>query len=256
MRKAITIFATLLFSLLVFAAAPQTPGRQSIFAHNDYLKPEPFQAAYEHGVGYIEVDVFLSSGTLMVAHTRIEIINSRDIESMYLMPLGKKVRENNGLAYPDSTLSLTLMVDLKTEGKATLDKLVEVLKNYRDILTCRNLFITVSGNMPEPSTWEDIPSFIHFDGRPTITYTAEQLSRVRLISSSFRDYSRWNGKQQLPASDREALEQAISLAHGLGKPVRFWATPDVPSAWTTMSQLGVDIINTDDVRGVLNWMGL
>jgi alkaline phosphatase len=256
MSKVATRIYTLLFCLAGSTSIAQTPSRQSIFAHNDYLKPDPFHGAYAEQVGYIEADVFLSHDKLLVAHTRAELINRHDIETLYLLPLGKKIRENRGFAYADSSLSLTLMIDLKTDGQATLKKLVELLKTYNDLIACKSLFITVSGNMPAPSTWSDYPSFIHFDGRPNIEYSGEQLARVRLVSSSFRDYSRWSGKGELPAPDREALERIVSLSHSLGKPVRFWATPDNANAWTRMSQIGVDVVNTDDVKAVLKWMGL
>ena len=35
-------------------------------------------------------------------------------------------------------------------------------------------------------------------------------------------------------------------AHEMGKPIRFWASPDNPQAWETLHNLGVDVINTDN----------
>jgi len=244
----------IIFLTLSFNGLTQTPGRQSIFAHNDYRNPEPFHAAYRQGVGYIEVDVFLRDDKLLVAHTRSEIDRSRDIESLYLDPLLKKVRENNSYAYNDHAAALTLMVDLKTDGRPTLQRLVEILGAYPEIVACKNLFVTVSGDMPSPDTWDQYPAFIHFDGRPSIKYSENQLKRVRLISSSFRDHSRWNGKEAIPASDQGSLEKIISKVHELGKPVRFWAMPDNPNAWQVLSSLGVDIINTDDVAAAVEWL--
>lgn len=231
----------------------QPKGRQSIFAHNDYQKPRPFFAAYAERVGFIEVDVFLWDNTLVVAHTRAEIRRDLEIEGMYLKPLSEMVRANGGKAYPDDAESLHLMVDIKTEAVPTLRRLVEILSGYPQLTECKNLFITISGNMPAPLDWSWVPVFIHFDGRPGIFYDEEQLERVPLISSSFRSYSSWNGKKNLPPEGRARLTEAVMAAHLLGKPIRLWASPDSPRAWAELKELGVDVINTDDVKGAVQF---
>src|SRR5690242_11058552 len=123
MKKPEMRFSLLISFLTLFVnGLAQTSSRQAIFAHNDYQKPEPFHAAYRHGVGYIEVDVFLRDDRLLVAHIRAELNKDRDIEGLYLAPLLSKVRENSGYAYNDHDATLTLMVDMKTDGKPTLRK--------------------------------------------------------------------------------------------------------------------------------------
>jgi alkaline phosphatase len=244
--------------LVVLLATPfveaQRKDRQMIFAHNDYLKPNPFHAAYAERVGFIEVDIFLKDNNLLVAHTRAEITPDHNIEDMYLDPLKKMVSANGGNAYANVANSLHLMVDIKTEAVPTLRRLVDVLSGYPELTSCKNLFITISGNMPSPAEWAWVPMFIHFDGRPGISYDQEQLQRVPLISSGFRSYSSWNGKRKLTSGDRARLMEAIMAIHLLGKPVRFWATPDNPSAWAELSALGVDIINTDDVAAAIQFV--
>src|SRR5690349_22596408 len=56
----------------------------------------------------------------------------------------QKVIANNEFAYPDQSKGLVLMVDLKTEGAPTLKKLVDVLKNYPHLLSCKTLKVCVS----------------------------------------------------------------------------------------------------------------
>jgi alkaline phosphatase len=243
------------FFLLPTIGVSQPKGRQSIFAHNDYLKPRPFHAAYAERVGYIEVDVFLHDSDLSVAHTRGEIEPGRNLEDMYLKPLSELVRDNHGNAYRDSSLTLHLMIDLKTDALPTLRRLIDVLSGYPDLTTCKNLFVTISGNMPAPLDWGWVPLFIHFDGRLGINYDAEQLKRVPLISSSFRSYSSWNGKKKLPTHDKARLAEAITAIHLLGKPVRFWASPDHQNAWRELTALGVDILNTDKVGAAVEFIG-
>jgi len=252
-------FAVICCTVAAFIVAPishgQPKGRHSVFAHNDYLKPQPFRAAYTERVGYIEVDVFLHNNELLVAHTRAEINPLRNIEGMYLRPLAEQIRLNRGQAYSDSSLTLHLMVDIKTDALPTLRKLIEILSMYPDLTDCRSLLVTVSGNMPPPLDWAWVPSFIHFDGRVGIAYNEEQLQRVPLISASFRNYSSWNGKRKLRDDDRARLVEAITAIHLLGKPARLWASPDNPVAWDELSRLGLDILNTDNVAGAVQHLG-
>jgi alkaline phosphatase len=225
--------------------------RTRIFAHNDYIHSTPFYGSYDFGVDYIEADIFLKRGKLFVAHTAIKIEEDRTLAELYLMPLLDKINENNGTVYPEPEKTLTLMVDLKTDGAQTLQALVDELNRFPTLIKCRTLAITISGNVPPPAEWSSYPEYIHFDGRPTISYSADQLRRVTLISASFKDYSSWNGRGEMSSAEHVRLEAAVNEVHALGKPVRFWAAPDFAVAWRLLITLGVDVINTDDVEGFL-----
>ncbi len=245
--------APLLFLVSITAAA-QEYSTSSIFAHNDYVHPIPFLTSYNLQVGFIEADVFLVKGELMVAHTKREIESGRTLGQLYLDPLNKQIQENNGSVYADSSKTLTLMIDLKTEGIATLNSLVEKLKPYRKLTDCSTLIIAVSGNMPDPTKWINFPDFINFDGRPGISYSTEQLKRVRIVSTNFRNYSHWNGKAKMTDADMNSLLIAINDAHTKGKSIRFWAIPDFEQSWTELMKLKVDIINTDNVSGLADFI--
>ena len=226
----------------------------SVFAHNDYEKPVPLVAAYDAQAGFIEADVFLQGNDLLVGHEIKQIQKDKTLEALYLKPLDKLIEKNGGFAYADKEQSLTLMIDLKTDGIATLNTLVTRLKKYPRLTACKTLMITVSGNMPIPALWKNSPPFIHFDGRPGITYTTDQQKRIRLISASFQSFSKWNGTDKLSQRDREKLVAIIEAAHAINKPFRFWATPDFPESWSKLIELGVDIINTDDVVGLATFL--
>ena len=242
------------FSLLSFYGVCQKPGSSVIFAHNDYEKPSPLVTAYDAQAGFIEADVFLQGNDLLVGHEIKQIQKDKTLEALYLKPLDKLIEKNGGFAYVDKEQSLTLMIDLKTEGIAALNTLVTRLKKYPRLTACKTLMITVSGNMPIPALWKNSPPFIHFDGRPGITYTPDQQKRIRLISASFLSFSKWNGTDKLTQRDREKLVAIIEAAHAINKPFRFWATPDFPESWTKLIELGVDIINTDDVVGLATFL--
>ncbi|MDZ7645791.1 MAG: phosphatidylinositol-specific phospholipase C/glycerophosphodiester phosphodiesterase family protein [Cytophagales bacterium] len=236
-----------LFVFLWHACPAQPYTSAAIFAHNDYEKPIPFDVAYKAQVGFIEADVFFKDENLFVAHESKQIQKDKTLESLYLNPLNKLIEENGGHAYADEKKSLTLMIDLKTEEVATLNALISKLKIYPRLIECKTLIITLSGNMPTPALWINYPDFIHFDGRPGITYTAEQQKRIRLVSDNFRKYSTWDGKGALTKSDEKKINSVIEAAHAMNKPFRFWAIPDFPESWKKLIQLRVDILNTDDV---------
>jgi alkaline phosphatase len=246
MNRFISIILFLISTLSHVAAQHSS---SSIFAHNDYEKPLPLMAAYNAQVGFIEVDVLLQGHELLVAHSASEIQLNKTIETLYLNPLNELIEKNGGSAYSDKEKTLTLMIDLKTEAVATLNVLVYKLKKYPLLISCKTLMITISGNTPMPALWKNYPNFIHFDGRPYVTYTTEQLKRIRLVSASFQSYSKWTGKDNLNSADKKKIMTLIESAHTMGKPFRFWAIPDFENGWRTMMELGVDIINTDDVAG-------
>ena len=226
----------------------------AIFAHNDYVQPVPFYTAHKLKVGFIEADVFLEGNQLMVAHHEQEIRAGKTLQYLYLEPLKKEINENKGSVYQNSSQPLTLMIDLKTEGVSTLNTLVSLLKTFPELIGCRTLRIMISGSVPDPQMWNNYPSFIFFDGRPHIDYSADQLERVSMISTSFRDHSTWDGIGKLPDADQAKLILMVEAAHKKGKPMRFWATPDFEEAWVELMKLKLDVIVTDNVTGLSHFL--
>jgi alkaline phosphatase len=224
-----------------------------VHAHNDYVQDVPFLLAYARGAGSIEADVFLVNNKLYVAHTDKEITDDRTLEGLYLKPLAEKIRSLNGAAYKNS-LPLMLFIDQKTEGLPTLQALVKLLSEYPSITQAKNLTITISGNQPAPDTWKQFPSYIHFDGRPYVTYTKEQLERIALISDDFSHYSVWNGKGGFVQAELQKVKAVVEQIHALGKKFRFWGVPDAVTAWITFRKLGIDYIGTDNVVAITDFI--
>ncbi len=245
---------SLLLSCMLIIVNGQEYTSSSIFAHNDYVHPIPFYTAYFQQVGFIEADVFLTKNDLMVAHEQKEIEIERTLEELYLKPLKEKIKKQSGFVYADHSKALTLMIDLKTEGVTTLNTLVKQLKKYPELLSCGTLQIAVSGNMPERSQWKNYPDFIHFDGRPGVEYSADELKRINMISTSFSNHAKWNGKGVLNRTEKEKLIALIDASHAKGKKIRFWGAPDFTNAWFTYMNLGIDILCTDDVLGLSDFI--
>ena len=223
---------------------------QQIHAHNDYAKPELFLNAYKHRADFIEADVWLQDGKLVVAHDR-PTAPAPTLDSLYIQPIAQLFAQNDGKVSPDRKYTFGLMIDVKDDYEAVLPKLIDLLKTnviaFNRSANALAVQVIISGNRPRPDTFLDYPMLIQFDGRPSELYGEETLRRVALVSDSFGSYSRWNGTGDLSDQDEDKLKRVIKRAHKDGKPIRFWAIPDTPDAWKRLKKLGVDIINTDHV---------
>ena len=247
-------FLTTLGLLSIIHAQSQVYNTSAVFAHNDYARTVPFYTAYDLQVGFIEADVFLIDSKIMVAHHKHEIESGKTLDSLYLLPLRKKIAENKGYVYDDPRRTLTLMIDLKTEGVSTLDAVVNALRDYPELIHCPTLYIMISGSVPDPSKWRNYPSFITFDGRPGIAYTPSQLKRIRMISTSFGQHVKWDGTGALPEEARAIMKALMDDARKKKKLFRFWATPDFENAWKELIRTRVDVIVTDDVSALVNFL--
>lgn len=208
----------------------------NVWSHNDYDQSIPLYNAFNQEVGFIEADVYLLQGQLLVSHELKDVNPRRTLSSMYLKPLDSLLKRND--KYVDYTL--TLSVDLKTEGRVAIPVLISILNEFPDLIHHPHFKIMVSGEMPKPETWSSIPDYIYFDGRPSIMYTPEQWKRVNLVSTSF-----------LGLSDERKMDSLIATIHQIQKPIRFWAIPDNPKGWQHMMDHQVDILNTDHVDDVI-----
>ncbi|MGK6351065.1 alkaline phosphatase [Parapedobacter sp. DT-150] len=223
-------------------------------SHNDYTRNHPFSLAYGLGFGSIEADIFLRDGELYVAHTAGEITEGGTFDALYLQPILRAFADaSEGWLYPDSG-QLQLLVDLKTEGTATLKALEEKLLPYRAYFDSKRhpkaVKIVISGNMPAPDRFADFDGLFFFDGRPGMAYTPDQLERIGLFSASFHDFSRWNGLGRLTETDLGRVRHVVDSVHRLGKKMRFWASPDTKTTWYEWVKLGIDYINTDNPMGL------
>jgi hypothetical protein len=80
-----------------------------------------------------------------------------------------------------------------------------------------------------------------------------------LISDRWTKFFSWRGKDDMPKEERSQLKLYVQQAHEKGQLVRFWATPDKPglereAVWTELIEAGVDLLNTDDLAGLQNFI--
>jgi len=243
------LLGTLLFIPQLHAQSIKSYTTAQAHSHNDYERKKAFQDAYDQQFGSVEADLFLVNDTLFVAHNIKDIRSKRTFASLYLQPILKQIEKNEGNIYPQEDVTLQLLIDLKTVAEPTLAALVRELEPHKQFLAPKGTVrIVVSGNVPEPASFNKYPKYIFFDGRPEISYTPDQLERIGLISQAFDKYSRWNGEGPLPEKDKKRIQQVLNQAHSLGKKMRIWATPDNINSWKIMMALGVDYLNTDKVK--------
>jgi alkaline phosphatase len=211
-------------------------------SHNDYLNSEPFYRSYKAGFGSIEADVYPVSGALLVAHKKEEIEAHKTLDKLYLTPL------RNQLA-TDATRRLNLLIDIKEDYQTALPLLVKSLEPLTEYLSTtqkpNQLTILISGTRPKPSEYENYPAYIFFDDDFKLPHTAEEWTRVGLVSLPFDKISAWKGVGPINRVDEKAVRHKIDSVHGAGKPIRFWAAPDTEASWSLQKRLHVDLIGTD-----------
>ncbi len=218
---------------------------QIIHSHNDYEQKQPFFAAYDLGFDSIEADLYLKDGELCVAHDQKDVSASRTLRKLYIEPLLAKIKENGGYPYPNKK-SLHLLLDLKTQGKEIMQVLDKQLQPHKKEL--RHVTISISGDMPKPEEFQNYDKMFSFDGRKSLTYSKEAFKRIYMVSASFTDFGKyWTGKAPLPQDVADKISVFVKDMHAKNKKVRLWGTPNTTLGFETLKALQVDVIGTDDL---------
>lgn len=235
-------------------------------AHNDYNHDRPLHDALAHGFNSVEADIFLVDDDLYVAHDRQDITRDRTLRSLYLDPLRKCIRQNNGRVYPNGP-QFTLLIDIKSEAVSTYNRLDSILAEYRDIVTSfdlkgrrnRAVVAIISGNRPYDLIKSQVVRYAGYDGRLADLESSDPVDLIPMISDNWTRHFTWNGAGEMPAEERHKLREIVQTAHSKGRRVRFWATPDNPSpareaVWRELISSGTDVINTDDLEGLQQFL--
>lgn len=238
------------------------------YAHRDCDFSPPLWQSLKHGFCHLEADVFCFAGRVLVAHDLPKLRPWKTLEHLYLEPLRNHLKTNNGKVFADST-PLWLFVDVKTGAQTSYDRLHKSLAEYDDIVTefnhdkleQRALTIIISGNrLPYETVAAKPLRFAALDGRLSDLGVHTDARVMPIISDHWGKHFSWRGEGQMPKAEREKLINMVELAHKNGQKLRFWATPDQPSnertsLWATLLELGVDLINTDDLKGLQSFLG-
>lgn len=228
----------LLLSYAHVASYTQHMNPPRVHSHNDYVRERPFWEAYEAGCGSIEVDIFLRNDSLFAAHEAKEITAERTLEVLYLTPITEVLKGGQ-------TNKFQLLIDIKTEAHATLNRLIGELQKYPELINQDKVKFVISGNRPAPQYYKNYPAYIFFDHQTIEDLNTIDLSKVALVSLPFYKTAHWRGNEKLAAKDKQKIAEIVQVIHAKKLPFRFWATPDTELSWKTMTELGIDFINTD-----------
>jgi hypothetical protein len=242
------------------ASAAVVPLQQA-HSHNDYLHPRPLMDALDHGFCSVEADIFLVGDQLLVAHETSEIQSERTLEALYLKPLLDRVRQRGGYVQSPDT-RFHLLIDIKSEALTTYQALDRALQHYSEILTrfetnqvaTNAVTITISGNRPRDFLEQQSPRFAAYDGRLADLDSDASPQLIPLISDNWQSHFQWRGDGPLPGPERMKLRELVRRAHDQGRAIRFWANPDRPEGWAALRDAGVDLINTDDLTGLRDFL--
>lgn len=233
------------------------------YSHRDCQLTPPLLQSLHYGFSFVEVDVYCLFGHILVAHDPIELRPNRTLRKLYLEPLRHHATQHGGRIFPDGT-QFWLFVDMKTPAQAGFRALTRLLGGYADIVTSaapgerdgKPLRIILSGSYPSPSQVAELPErLLALDGRSEDLGRFTDPTVMPIISDDWRKHFEWRGDGPLSGEERGKLERMTELAHRSGQMLRFWGTPDSAGSqrdtvWDTLLNLGVDLINTDDVAAL------
>jgi hypothetical protein len=86
---------------------------------------------------------------------------------------------------------------------------------------------------------------IGLDGRPEDLGKGYSNETMPVVSDRYDKWSRWKGKSEPLRDELQEIRELASRIHEEGKLFRLWAIPDQELAWGALLDAGVDLINTD-----------
>jgi len=257
-----------------------TPAQQAVprtHAHNDYEHKYPLFDALHHGFVSVESDIWLYGTDLRVAHDPVDDPTTLPtLEELYLSPLQNLAEQaNNGGIYADGT-PVTLLVDIKSEGISTYQRLNDVLSDYAnqspELFTTYTknasggydvnqgaVSVVISGNRPRDYIQSQALRYAAYDGRKSDIGTSNATAFIPLISDNWNNFFTgdlaWDGTGSIPDDTKVALQDIVAQVHDEDKILRFWNLPqDAPSVWGPLYDAGVDLINTDDLNALSQYI--
>lgn len=245
---------------------PATTALPNAHAHNDYEHEHPLYDALSHGFASVEVDIYHAGTELYVGHEPKELEKERTLEFLYLEPLRQILEQNGGKIYANLS-PFVLLIDIKTDADNTYKALRRVLSKYEAMLTTFEhdreksgpVLVIVSGRRPRLFMQAERKRYAAYDGRLEDLRAPAGSEFIPLISDDWEKNFSWRGEGEMPAEEKEKLQEIASAAHQRGQRIRFWATPDEASParealWRELVVNGVDLIGTDDLAALQKFL--
>ena len=275
-------------------------------SHNDYWRKVPLYDALEAGCTGVEADVWLTNDDLLVGHSTGSLTSARSLTSLYIDPLiSIMAHQNPRLTFQNTTTStpqsnsttnsaslngvfdtnpatsLTLLIDVKSNGTSTFPVILQQLEPLRsrgyltyfdgsavipgpitvvgsgntpfDLLISNTTYRDIFFDAPLDQLWgENAPSNASF-------YTSEN-SYYASVNFASAIGKPWHGSLEPQQVDTILGQSGAAAAKGLK--ARYWNTPAWPVGvrdhiWDVLEKEGVGMLNVDDLTSASqrNWGG-
>ena len=155
------------------------------------------------------------------------------------------------------------MIDIKSNAAKTYGALSAVLEKYKSILSGyedgvfvqRQVTIVITGHKPFNilKSEQNRLAFIDED-LLKVQQDTSSTDVYRTASCRYSKLVNWNGNGAFPVPQKQRLCNYVAMAHRFGKKVRLWASPENPVVWTELLECGVDLINTDKLPELKNFL--
>lgn len=230
------------------------------YAHNDYWHKRPLFDALDNGFTYVEADVYLRKGQLVVAHMLPVLQPSRTLDKLYLDPLSHFFQNDSiGVTHP----AITLMIDIKSEPEKTYKALTRLLQHYESLLSYyengtlykRAVTIVITGHKPVRTIKRLDCRYVFID--EDLIQMAKEKNPSNLFPIASCRYGRilsQNGEEKLSKEEKQNLCRYVQIAHQNGKIVRLWASPENTTVWKELLSCGVDLINTNKLEELKSFL--
>ncbi len=267
MKRIPILLTVVLFIFSGFAAplaaeAPKTapdPGLlPRMHSHNDYEHPIPLIDALEQGFYSVEADIWLVEGELLVAHNKGAYKGS--LKELYLDPLQERVTKK-GSVHGDGKPFL-LWIDIKDE-RPELNTALETLLAHYPMLTVNNdgkvqegpVTLILTGDLT--SKTRHVNSFSPCHACRDGLYSPDDPkadNHWKWIALNWGNFFQWKGEGEISPQEKAKLVSLLADIHAKGRKVRFWANPDMESFWKLGIETGIDLINTDRLEDLHDYM--
>jgi hypothetical protein len=248
------------FLFITVVMVAQTTLLPNAFSHNDYRRKHPLLDALNNGFRYVEADIYLRKGKLIVAHLLPCLKMNRTLEALYLKPLMEYIQQDTSASLKNTPL--TLLIDIKSDGDETYYALLQVLEKYKHILssyengrtTLRNVTIVISGHKPHELIRNSSSGYVFLDDNLKDIAGYQRTERYPIASCKYSRLLKWKGKGAISPAELRRLRFYVAAAHKNGSKVRLWAAPQNKAVWSELLKCNVDLLNTDHLTSLRSFL--
>jgi hypothetical protein len=241
----------------------------------------PLYEAIAAGCTGVEADIWLEGGDLLVGHRKRSLSPDRTLKSLYIDPLttilsslnvNSSTNSSVGVFDVDPSTSLTLLIDIKSDGNATWSGLLNQLAPLRSAgwlshwngtsktLVRGPVTVVGTGNTVFDLVLAEEDRYVFFDApldeiAQSSTYTTENSYYASVsLSKAVGVVWPWGPTD----NQKQTIQKMISAASERGLLSRFWSIPSWPVSlrmrlWQFLVDSGVGMLNVDDVVQAIRW---